>query len=196
MSLQVIKQTKETPVFPPEIFGNDSQVIAEALKETPLWFKSKTVKDKNRPLSLEENLYESRAYCKIETSKVAMYLPDEWRTRFFKQLDNLMDVENWEADDPPITEASFKTFLRMLLELWPVSHPGLGVSIDGNIIAAWTAGRDRLTIECFPNDKVRWVISRYFEDERESAAVMTQVSRLRSTLTPYNPSDWFNLGEK
>jgi len=84
--------------------------------------------------------------------KVAMYLPNEWRTHFFKQLDNLMDVENWEVDDPPITEASFSTFLRMLLELWPVTHPGLGVSIDGNVIAAWTTGRDRLTIECFPND--------------------------------------------
>ncbi|NOU20623.1 MAG: hypothetical protein HOO93_02340 [Methyloglobulus sp.] len=196
MALQIVKNNKVIQNFPPEIFGKDSQEIAKALSEIPLWSKQKVIKDKDKFISLEDKLYESRAYCKIEISKVAMYLPNEWRTHFFKQLDNLMDAVNWEADDPPITGASFNTFLRMLLELWPVKHPGLGVSNDGNIIAAWTTGRDRLTIECFPNDKVRWVVSRYLEDERESAAVITQVSRLIATLQPYSPSDWFDIDKK
>lgn len=196
MALQQVKNTKGIQNFPSEIFGKDSQEIANALSVTPFGLKSKVKKDKDKFLSLEDRLYESRAYCKIEISKVTMYLPNEWRDHFFKQLDNLMDAENWETDDPPITEASFNTFLRMLLELWPVKHPGLGVSNDGNIVAAWTIGRERLTIECFPDDKVRWVVSRYLEDERESAAVITQVSRLIATLQPYNPSEWFNIDKK
>jgi hypothetical protein len=194
MALQVVKNNKAIQNPSPEIFGNDSKNIAKVLSD--LWAKSKITNVKDTSISLEDKLYESRAYCKVETSKVAMYLPNEWRTHFFRQLDNLMDAENWETDDPPITEASFNTFLRMLLELRPVKHPGLGVSSDGNIISAWTTGRDRLTIECFPDDKVRWVVSRYLEDERESAAVITQISRLRSTLNPYNPSDWFYIGKK
>jgi hypothetical protein len=193
MALQQFKNNKGIQNFPPEIFGNDSRDIAEFLDKASSSTKSIFKKDKEKIISLEDKLYESRAYCKVETSKVAMYLPNEWRTHFFRQLDSLMDAENWETDDPPITEASFNTFLRMLLELWPVKHPGLGISNDGNIIAAWTTGRDRLTVECFPNDKVRWVVSRYFEDERESAAGITQVNRLLATLQPYNPSDWFNF---
>jgi hypothetical protein len=194
MALQEVKHNKIIQNFTPEVFGKDSQDIANIFNKIPLSIKPKIRKDKF--ISLEDKLYESRAYCKIEISKVAMYLPNEWRTHFFKQLDSLMDAENWEADDPPITDASFNTFLRMLLELWPVKHPGLGVSNDGNIIAAWTTGRDRLTIECFPNDKIRWVVSRYFEDDRESAAVITQVSRLKATLQPYNSSDWLDIGKK
>jgi hypothetical protein len=177
--------------------GMDSQNIAKALTAASNSItqsrreKANGSREKSGPL--EEKLYESRAYCKIKTAEVAMYLPKEWRSCFFSQLDNLMDIENWEVDDTPITEASFITFLRMILLVWPVQRPGIGATSEGNIISAWTADRNRLTIECFPSDRVRWVITRYVNDDRESAAGEVHLTRLKSVLEPYNPKLWFTI---
>jgi hypothetical protein len=140
---------------------------------------------------LEERLYNALAACKIRTATVAMHLDPEWRIRFFRQLDNLMDIDNWEKDDLPVTDASFATLLRMLLYIKPKLRPGIGVTNDGNIIAAWTAGKNRLTIECRAADEVRWVVVIYNDEERESGAGETQLPRLMHVLAPYQPQRWF-----
>lgn len=144
--------------------------------------------------SLEERLYDSRAFCKIKTSEVAMYLSDEWRKGFFSQLDNLMDIENWEEDDTPVISTSFTTLLRMLTLIKPERRPGLGSTSGGNIIAAWTTEKDRLTIECLAGDRVRWVLSRIINGVRESAAGEVQLPRLQAVLSPYSPNRWFANG--
>jgi hypothetical protein len=141
--------------------------------------------------TLEERLGNARALCKRKTAEVAMYLSDEFRKGFFLQLDNLMDVENWEEDDLPITEVSFTTLLRMLILIKPSIRPGLGATSKGNIIAAWTKGKDRLTVECLPNDRVRWVLSRQLNGTSESAAGEMLSTRLLAALAPYNPNNWF-----
>jgi hypothetical protein len=140
---------------------------------------------------LEERLYDARAACKIRTATVAMHLDHDWRIRFFRQLDNLMDIDNWEKDDLPVTNASFGTLLRMLLFIRPKRRPGLGITNDGNIIAAWTVGKDRLTIECRAADQVRWVVVIYDGEERESAAGEAHLPRLMDVLAPYKPQRWF-----
>jgi hypothetical protein len=140
---------------------------------------------------LEERLYNARAACKIRTATVAMHLDHDWRIRFFRQLDNLMDIDNWEKDDLPVTDASFGTLLRMLLFIRSKRRPGLGITNDGNIIAAWTAGKNRLTIECGADDQVRWVVVIYDGEERESAAGEACLSRLMDVLAPYKPQRWF-----
>lgn len=178
-------------------FGNDSQQIAEAKRNilTPLFQNSKTEHSQQRnACSLEEQLYDAKAFCKIETSKVAMYFPDEWRNGFFAQLDNLMDIDNWEEDDIPVTKTSFSTLLRMLTLIKPTRRPGLGSTSGGNIIAAWTNETDRLTIECLPKDRVRWVLSHVVDDIRESAAGEVQLTRLQVVLSPYNPNRWLTNG--
>lgn len=140
---------------------------------------------------LEERLYDARAACKIRIASVAMHLDHDWRIRFFRQLDNLMDIESWDKDDLPVTEPSFVTLLRMLLFIRSKRSPGLGITNDGNIIAAWTVGKNRLTIECRADDRVRWVVVIYDGEERESAAGEACLSRLMDVLAPYKPQRWF-----
>lgn len=140
---------------------------------------------------LEERLYDARAACKIKTATVAMHLDHDWRIRFFRQLDNLMDIDNWEKDDLPVTDASFATLLRILLFIKPKRRPGLGITNDGNILAAWTVGKDRLTIEYRAADHVRWVVVIYDGEERESAAGEAHLPRLMDVLAPYKPQRWF-----
>lgn len=144
----------------------------------------------NKAKPIEEQLFEATANAKILTSQIAMHLDIEWRNRLFQQLDSLHDPEEWEPDDTPVQQASFATFLKAIFQLKPTIRPGLGLSSRGHLIAAWTCGKDRLTIEFMPIDRVRWVASRYPEDELEQFAGQTSVSRLRDTLNPYRPEEW------
>jgi hypothetical protein len=143
-----------------------------------------------QPVSLKEQLYEARAACKVKTAAVAMHLPPDWRTRFFSQIDGLLDIESWDPEDQPATVASFATLLRMILFIRG-RRPGLGATASGNFIATWTEGRDELTIECKPDDKVRWVLVRDLDGQRESAAGETSLPRLLDVLRPYDPHRWF-----
>ena len=197
MSLQISLTSK---YFQPSNYpsvGKDSQQITETRKkslETLNWHNKFIKHLQNNTRSLEERLYDARALCKIKTSEVAMHLDNEWRVRFFSQLDNLMDIENWEDDDTPVTLTSFTTLLRMLTSIKPGRRPGLGSSSGGNIIAAWTIESDRLTIECLPGDRVRWVLSRVIDGNRESGAGEVTLTRLQAVLFPYNPDRWFTNG--
>jgi hypothetical protein len=146
-----------------------------------------------RDLSIEEELYDALAVFKTRTAAIAMYIDRDWRSRLFQQLDNLLAVEDWAKEDQAPTVDSFCTFLRLLTSLKPTRRPGLGATTDGHLIATWTRASDRLTIECLPNDLVRWHLSAMIAGEKESAAGLTPLTRLSEVLAPYNPERWFAL---
>jgi hypothetical protein len=141
--------------------------------------------------TLSEELFDALASFKIKTSTVAMYLDDQWRLRFFRQLDSLLDQESWDREDKPPSLESFSTMLRMLLLLAPERRPGLGATSDGNLVAAWTVGDDRLTVQALRNDRVKWVLSCNLDGARESAAGSSTLSNFREILSPYRPDRWF-----
>lgn len=178
--------------------GNESDSISQAVQRTVAALQRPSMfvatKPSRKPIPIEERLYDARARCKMKTAEVAMHLNPDWRTRFFYQLDSLMDSENWDEGDLPVTEASFTTLLRLLLLIKPKRRPGLGSTSGGHIIAAWTVGNDRLTIECMPDDTVRWVLSLQDHQTPETAAGQVKLPRLRSVLEPYAPQRWFADG--
>lgn len=142
--------------------------------------------------SLEERLFDATANVKILTAQVAMHLDREWRDKLFAQLDSLHNVEDWDRDDEPVRTGSFATFLKAVIQIKPQRRPGLGLSHNGHLIASWTVGKDRLTIEFLPNDNVRWVLARCVGNDMERFASHTSVSRLITSLAPYNPDYWFS----
>ena len=144
----------------------------------------------NKSNSLEERLFEATASVKILTSQVAMHLDREWRDRLFQQLDSLHDLDEWEEEDQPIQQSSFATFIKAICLIKPTIRPGLGLSHGGQLVAAWTFGKNRLTIEFMANDRVRWVVSKYPEGELELFAGQTPVSSLLKGLRPYSPEEW------
>lgn len=145
-----------------------------------------------RERTLEEQLFDARAICKIETRKFSMLFDPDWHTRLFHQLDLLMDSEEWDPADIPVTKDSFATLLRLLMILRNKRRPGLGIANGGNIIATWSiqAG-DRLTVECLPSDRVRWIVTKPLDEGTESAVGETNLDRLLVNLEPYNPEHWF-----
>jgi len=148
-----------------------------------------------RPLharSLEEKLFDATAGVKVMTSQVAMYLDSQWRSKLFNQIDFLHDVDEWEQGDEPLQRESFATFLKAICELKPKTRPGLGLTPSGQLIAAWTAGSSRLTIEFLGNSRVKWVISRMIDDEIEHYVGDTTVNRLAAGLGPHHTEEWFS----
>jgi len=131
---------------------------------------------------------------KVITSQVAMHLQQAWRSGLFQSLDQLLDKEDWDFSDELPTEASFLTFLRMIIFLNVKDRPALGATSNGRIISGWMNDQERLQIECGPNDEVKWVIATWSNDHRESAAGRTVVSRLPQVLAAYKPERWFNRG--
>ncbi len=176
--------------------GEDAETISNSLIEIqtrqtldrPI-YKLAKVEPADKPLP--ERLYDALARIKLLTAQVAMHLDTEWRRHVFERLDDLLDAEDWHEDDDPIKASSFETFLRMIIFHNPSRRPGFGVSNRGYLIAAWTSGSDRLTIECLPNDTVRWVLSCEVDGEAERAAGETSVRRLMEVLAPYSPPRWF-----
>jgi hypothetical protein len=182
----------ETSIFMPSLgLSPTSNFIQEKLQDftrpTPTFSGSRVVPLKGR----EEQLYDALAAFKIRTAAVAMHLDRDWRSRLFRQLDSLLAIEDWEVDDPPPALGSFFTLLRMLILLRPERRPGLGATHDGNLIATWTVGNDRLTIECLPRDIARWYLAVTIEGERERAAAITPLQRLSDVLQPYGLQRWF-----
>jgi hypothetical protein len=147
---------------------------------------------------LELRVFKALAAAKILTSHVAMHLEREYHERLFRQLDSLHDTAEWEDGEEPINQSSFQTFLKAILKIKPERRPGLGLSQTGNLIAAWTTERDRLTIEFLPNDRVSWVLARYRDDSEEPArfAGQTRVSELIEGLAPHRPEHWFSHAGK
>jgi hypothetical protein len=143
--------------------------------------------------TMEEKLFDARADCKIATRRFAMHFEPDWHNRFFVQLDLLLSAEEWDQDDVPVTKDSFATLIRLLLTLRDKRRPGLGIANGGNIVATWSLNpRDRLTVECLPQDRVRWIVTVPLNDVRESATGETSLERLLTVLQAYKPQHWFD----
>ena len=142
-------------------------------------------------IAIEERLFDATSIVKMLTAQVAMHMDKQWRDKLFSQIDSLHDLDEWDEDDKPVKKSSFATFLKAILQVRPQRNPGLGLTYEGCLIAAWTIGKDQLTTEFLPKDRVRWVLSRNIDGEVERAAGETAVSRLYECLTPYHPDRWF-----
>ncbi len=138
-----------------------------------------------------EQLYDALVAAKIRTAQVASHLQRDWRQRLFRQLDALHDPEDWLAGDLPVLDGSFAAFLRAMLLIKPRKRPGLALTAAGHLLAGWTEGPDRLTLEFLPTGSVRWALSCRIDEDQERAAGETAIERLPVVLQPYEPARWF-----
>jgi hypothetical protein len=199
---QALEKFWSTTVSVPSLgAGRESQNTVKTLLDlrrdlvTPAHSKTVT-RTATAGKTTEEQLFDKRAALKMKTAVVAMHLDAEWRSSLFRQLDSLLDVQSWDDNDQLADDGSFFTFLRMIIFVGPTRKPGLGLAHNGNIVAAWTTGRDRLTIECLQRDQLRWVLARSMDDEFERAAGISPTHRILQVLAPYAPDIWFLNGQE
>jgi hypothetical protein len=105
--------------------------------------------------TLESVLFDNRVRLKQLTSQLSMHLNDGQRRKLFSELDRLLDHGVWiEDEDSLVRDTSYRSFLRFITYYKKVKDPSLGVSDEGNIIAAWFNDSTRLTLEFRPRDRV------------------------------------------
>jgi hypothetical protein len=141
----------------------------------------------DKKITPEQLLFDRLVDLKVKTSSLAMHLETAWRTGLFNELDKLLNVDDWDLSDTMPTVESFVTFLRTTIFLGKIRRPGLGATVDGNILAGWITGRDRLTIEYRPNDELRWVTT--VDGSAHSGACVA--SDLKDNLASFKPERWF-----
>lgn len=143
--------------------------------------------------STEERLFDAKACAKIYTAQVevAMRINENWRKQLFRQIDSVLDADEWMVGDEPLTPESYQTFLRLMFVLQPRIKPGLGMTSDGNLMAIWQAGDARLTIYCFGDDDLRYVLSYVEDGKRRTAAADASIFNIRKLLAAFEPDQWF-----
>lgn len=129
----------------------------------------------------------SRAFAlKSQTSLFASHLTSGWRAGLFGDLDRILDSEEWEFADRLPSVESFTTFMRLVTYLQKVRRPGLGVTPAGMVVAMWADGQASLSIECLPDDHVRWVLSYPgTQGKRERVAGRTDTRKLPKALNAF-----------
>ena len=147
--------------------------------------------DQTPSQAISERLFKARAEAKVLTSSYAMHLRDEWRVELFAKLDALLDADDWHDDNVVLHLDSYRTYLRFTLHVRPTCDPFFGLSDEGHLLGAWIVGKNRLTMEFLPGDEIRWVLVRYIEEERETAAAQIPLVRLQEVLQPFDPDLWW-----
>lgn len=153
--------------------------------------RTATLKSKVQP-STPETLFSALADAKVWTSCVSMYLSRETRDRIFRQLDVLHDVEEWYEGDSPVNLASYKTLIRAIVFHKVDCRPAISIMPNGNVLALWQDGPDKLTVEFQPQNRARWLVQSHTENGPERATGSTALERLRQVLEPYGAARWFN----
>ena len=162
---------------------------AQTIKRSQTYFQ---ILEKQQ--SLEELLANAVAEAKRWTSEVAMRLSPDTRRIIFRQLDRLHDADEWFEGDRPINLASYKSFVRAILSKDISGRPAFALSSAGILSAIWLNAGARLIIEFFPDDRVRYLVTRPLGEEVERVAGETRASRLTEVLHPFDGGAWFNGG--
>jgi len=141
---------------------------------------------------LAEQLYDVRMNAKIKTRALVNFLSREWQDKFFRQIDELHDLDDWEDADKPMRADSFDTFIKTLQVVKPSVRPGLGLTNDGNLVGSWGKKGDFLTIEFKPVSQLRLHYSIGEGEEKITSFTNTPVHSLTRVLAPYTPNHWWH----
>tara|TARA_R110002095_G_scaffold183373_3_gene160565 strand:+ start:1311 stop:1892 length:582 start_codon:yes stop_codon:yes gene_type:complete len=117
---------------------------------------------------IEFQLFENRSNLKQMISKIAMHMKDDVRKDFFKQLDNLLDIEEFTDDDSLINPRSFHSFLNFFAVTSGLKRIALTVAPSGNTVASWLLDNESLHIEFLSNSLATAVASLINEGEKET----------------------------
>lgn len=133
----------------------------------------------------------ARAQAKEAARKFTMLFDPDWLTALSRQIDAMLDPDEWIEGDKPLSPDSFDTLLLVLMGLRRYRRPGLGLTDDGNAVATWSrSATDRLIVECLPNGRVRWIATAPVGNVNESGTMETSPDRLLMTLAAFNPDHW------
>ncbi|MGH7782366.1 MAG: hypothetical protein ACREO5_00755 [Candidatus Binatia bacterium] len=137
------------------------------------------------PTPLEAKLFDNAATLKVALSEIAMHLTPEWHATIFRQVDALLDFDNWQDDSAFVQRSAFMTFLRFIIFAAPARLPCLGVDQTGHLLAAWYNGAQRIAVEFFPDDKVAATFMKQGPRGKETATWRGPVASLKPFIEQF-----------
>ena len=147
--------------------------------------------------NLDQALALRRDEAKAAARKFAMLFDPDWLAGLSRQIDSLLDPDEWLEEDLLLNMQSFQTLLVVLMTLRTFRRPGLGLTTTGNIVATWSrSASDRLMVECLPTGRVRWIATVPMPAGNESGTHDTTPDRLLVTLDRFNPEHWLAQHER
>ena len=178
--------------------------IENVIKQSPTFYQPKRIANSSSSAGdtvstvpgadLEDMLFENRASLKIAVSKVAMHLSSEWREVLFRQLDTLLQLDNWEDGDSTLIEQStFMTFLKFVIYAKPSRLPSLGVSVRGHLLVAWSKNGEHLSIEYLPNDQATLSLHRLGSRSNETIAWRGHIADLKLFIERNSMTDYLQV---
>lgn len=177
-----------------QLFSSDTNRVFERIRQLEKHVPTSSHDFIDGPSTVEEELFDARAEAKILYSEVSMHFGLELRERLFDQIDRLHDPDDWEDGDTPIQQKSLKTFLRWFYLNEPEKLPSFGLSDTGYFVASWLSNdnKDRLVLEFLSNDRIKWFVTKFFQNEADHSAGVTDLSRISSSLNPYEIQNWLS----
>lgn len=143
--------------------------------------------------ALADRLAAARAGCKHSARPFVMLFDRDWHPGLFRQIDALLDIEDWEEGNALPDADSFATLLTLMMTLRRWRRPGLGLTHAGHFVATWSrSATDRLIVECLPDGRLRWTATVPSAGSRISAAADRAIApnALLATLAPFDPEHW------
>jgi len=111
----------------------------------------------------------------------AMYMNFAERDKLFKQLDFLLDPEDWHDEDKVPEKASFISFLKWTVATRRFDWTSLGFDQTGSIQVAFVNGSNQFTAAFAPSDRVNWASQIKTEDGFDYSAGQTPLRTFATT---------------
>jgi hypothetical protein len=179
-----------TEVDPPhELFSDQSYAyIAPKLLRSPVKVGGKPVtvlREVPKPSTIAHELFAATANAKIWASNLAMHLPRDILSRYFRQLDVLHDPEEWFEGDKPVNLDSWQALIRAVLIGSVSGKPSLAITPCGNLTALWVSKTSRCNIEFLSQNRARFLVSHVLQSGNERMAGEISIERLGDLLKSF-----------
>jgi hypothetical protein len=190
LAVSIAPRPRFMPLF--EAPTNDAEAMRRlALKAMQGGEISRVARPVAAAMTTAQQLALARAQAKEAARKFSMLFDPEWFTGLSRQIDAMLDPDEWSEEDAPLSAASFDTLLIVLMQLRRYRRAGLGLTGNGNVVATWSrSATDRLIVECLPSGRVRWIATAPVAGVNESGTMETTPDRLLLTLAAFNPDHW------
>lgn len=154
--LDMIPKSADTLAISPGM-TKSRKALAAALSvaQAPAINSPVTSDSRARPTlkTIEELLFDNAVDLKVTFSQITMHLNQTWRGAIFRQVNFLLDVNNWQDDSALVDKHSFVTFLRFIIFADVTAYPSIGVSASGNLLAFWRKEAKKLSVKFLSKDK-------------------------------------------
>jgi hypothetical protein len=107
-------------------------------------------------VSFEEKLFDVRVQLKVLIAQYAMHVSTSDRDRIFDQLDDIINTEDWHAEDVLPQHKAFVELLKWSIYSHDYDWTSLGVSDQGDILVSWITKSVLLTANFAGEGIVRW----------------------------------------